>query len=85
MTHIINATVRALNKIWKSGVRYNEADIILSDFSGSLVTQLNLFFENKPYKTSDQLMKTLDQRNNSVIGKVLFAGKGDGYRLAYET
>ncbi|UNH29207.1 translesion error-prone DNA polymerase V subunit UmuC (plasmid) [Moellerella wisconsensis] len=73
---IINAAVRALNKIWKSGVKYHKAGIMLSDFSDSSVTQLNLFSENKPYKASEQLMKTLDQLNNGGIGKVWFAGKG---------
>lgn len=83
---IINAAVHALRKIWKSGIRYHKAGIMLADFTDSTITQLNLFSEKQPFKASDKLMKTLDQLNNSGIGKVWFAGKGvdTGWRMKRE-
>ncbi|WP_272661346.1 translesion error-prone DNA polymerase V subunit UmuC [Providencia sp. PROV089] len=83
---IINAAVHALRKIWKSGVRYHKAGIMLADFTDSKITQLNLFSEKQPFKASDKLMKTLDQLNNSGVGKVWFAGKGvdTGWRMKRE-
>lgn len=83
---IINAAVHALQKIWKSGVRYHKAGIMLADFTDSTITQLNLFSEKQPFKASDKLMKTLDQLNNSGVGKVWFAGKGVdiGWRMKRE-
>ncbi|MEQ5095971.1 translesion error-prone DNA polymerase V subunit UmuC [Proteus terrae] len=73
---IINAAVRLLKTIWKSGVKYHKAGIMLTDFSDPSVTQLNLFSDSKPYKGSEQLMKTLDQINNRGVSKIWFAGKG---------
>ncbi|MBI6530058.1 translesion error-prone DNA polymerase V subunit UmuC [Proteus vulgaris] len=73
---IINAAVRSLKTIWKSGVRYHKAGIMLTDFSDTSVVQLNLFSESKLFKGSEQLMKTLDLINSRGISKVWFAGKG---------
>lgn len=73
---IINAAVRLLKTIWKSGVKYHKAGIMLTDFSDPSVTQLNLFSDSKPYKGSEQLMKTLDHINNRGVSKIWFAGKG---------
>ena len=46
---------------------------MLNDFTGSGVSQLQLFDE-RPY--SAELMKVLDGINNSGLGKVWFAGRG---------
>ena len=64
-------------------ISFHKAGIMLSDFTDSAMSQLNLFSEHKPFKASDELMKTIDLLNNSGVGKVWFAGKGidKGWRM----
>ncbi|HCT9037949.1 TPA: translesion error-prone DNA polymerase V subunit UmuC [Providencia rettgeri] len=83
---IINAAMRGLNTIWRDGYRYYKAGIILSDFTDSAVTQLDMFSTQKPFRNSDELMKTLDAINKSGQGKVWFASKGgdSGYKMKRE-
>nr|WP_272693916.1 translesion error-prone DNA polymerase V subunit UmuC [Providencia sp. PROV036] len=83
---IINAAMRGLNIIWCDGYRYYKAGIILSDFTDSAVTQLDMFSTQKPFRNSDELMKTLDAINKSGQGKVWFASKGSdsGYKMKRE-
>ncbi|EMF7494905.1 Y-family DNA polymerase [Salmonella enterica] len=73
---IINAAVRALDRIWVDGYRYAKAGCMLNDFTPTGVSQLNLFDTTQPHSNSDQLMKVLDGINHSGRGKVWFAGKG---------
>lgn len=83
---IINAAMRGLNTIWRDGYRYYKAGIILSDFTDSDVTQFDMFSTQKPFRNSDELMKTLDAINKSGQGKVWFASKGgdSGYKMKRE-
>lgn len=73
---IINAAVRALDRIWVDGYRYAKAGCMLNDFTPTGVSQLNLFDTMQPHSNSDQLMKVLDGINHSGLGKVWFAGRG---------
>ncbi|MEG5704672.1 Y-family DNA polymerase [Enterobacter hormaechei] len=73
---IINAAVKALDRIWMDGHRYAKAGVMLNDFTPSGVSQLNLFDEVQPREHSDELMKVLDGINHSGKGKVWFAGRG---------
>lgn len=73
---IINAAVKALNRIWIDGHRYAKAGVMLNDFTPTGVSQLNLFDDVKPQERSDELMKALDGINHSGLGKVWFAGRG---------
>lgn len=73
---IINAAVKALDRIWLDGHRYAKAGVMLNDFTPSGVSQLNLFDEVQPRAHSDELMKVLDGINHSGKGKVWFAGRG---------
>lgn len=73
---IINAAVKALDRIWMDGHRYAKAGVMLNDFTPSGVSQLNLFDEVQPREHSDALMKVLDGINHSGKGKVWFAGRG---------
>ena len=73
---IINASVRALDRIWVCGYRYAIAGCMLNDFTPTGVSQLNLFDTSQPHGNSDQLMKVLDGINHSGLGKVWFAGRG---------
>lgn len=83
---IINAAMRGLNIIWCDGYRYYKAGIMLSDFTDSDVTQFDMFSTQKPFRNSDELMKTLDAINKSGQGKVWFASKGgdSGYKMKRE-
>ncbi len=73
---IINAAIRALDRIWVPGHRYAKAGIILNDFCPTSVAQLTLFDDVQPRANSDKLMKVLDSINHSGLGKVWFAGQG---------
>lgn len=73
---IINAAVRALDRIWVDGYRYAKAGCMLNDFTPTGVSQLNLFDTTQPHSNSDQLMKVLYGINHSGLGKVWFAGRG---------
>ncbi|EMN5850629.1 Y-family DNA polymerase [Enterobacter hormaechei] len=73
---IINAAVKALDRIWIDGHRYAKAGVMLNDFTPSGVSQLNLFDDVQPREHSDALMKVLDGINHSGKGKVWFAGRG---------
>ena len=83
---IISASMRALDSIWRDGYRYYKAGIMLSDFSDSSVTQFDMFSTQKPFRNSDELMKTIDTINHSGLGRVWFAGKGgdSGYKMKRE-
>lgn len=83
---IINAAMRGLNTIWRDGYRYYKAGIMLSDFTDSDVTQFDMFSTQKPFRNSDELMKTLDAINKSGQCKVWFASKGgdSGYKMKRE-
>ncbi|HDN2511948.1 TPA: translesion error-prone DNA polymerase V subunit UmuC [Providencia rettgeri] len=83
---IINAAMRGLNAIWRDGYRYYKAGIMLSDFTDSDVTQFDMFSTQRPFRNSDELMKTLDAINKSGQGKVWFASKGgdSGYKMKRE-
>ena len=71
---IIAAATTALVRIWKDGHRYAKAGVMLNDFTGSGVSQLQLFDERPPRPHSAELMMVLDEINNSGLGKVWFAG-----------
>ncbi len=66
----------ALERIWRDGHRYAKAGVMLNDFTGSGVSQLQLFDERPPRPHSAELMRVLDGINNSGLGKVWFAGRG---------
>ncbi|MDD7998255.1 Y-family DNA polymerase [Kosakonia radicincitans] len=73
---IIAAAVRALERIWRDGHRYAKAGVMLNDFSGSGIAQLNLFDEQPPRPHSQELMKVVDGINHSGLGQIWFAGRG---------
>ena len=73
---IIAAATTALERIWKDGHRYAKAGVMLNDFTGSAVSQLQLFDECPPRPHSAELMKVLDGINHSGLGHVWFAGRG---------
>lgn len=72
---IVNAAQHALGAIWREGVRYAKAGVMLSDFNGR-EAQLNLFDDSPPRPKSDELMHILDTINQSGRSKLFFAGEG---------
>lgn len=73
---IIEAAMRALDKIWQDGHRYLKAGVMLGQFSPSGVSQLNLFDESLPRANSERLMNAIDGINQSGLGNIWFAGRG---------
>ena len=73
---IIAAATTALERIWKDGHLYAKAGVMLNDFTGSGVSQLQLFDERPPRPHSSELMKVLDGINHSGLGQIWFAGRG---------
>lgn len=73
---IIAAAQKALERIWRDGHRYAKAGIMLNDFTGSGVAQLNLFDEQAPRPHSHELMEVLDSINQTGLGQIWFAGRG---------
>lgn len=49
---------------------------MLTDFTPTGVSQLNLFDDTQPRSNSSQLMRIVDGINQSGLGKVWFAGRG---------
>ena len=74
---IIAAATRSLDAIWRAGLRYQKAGVMLGDFFSSGVAQLNLFDDNRPRCNSDKLMNVLDTLNaEKGKGTIYFAGQG---------
>lgn len=73
---IIAAVTTALERIWKDCHRYAKTGVMLNDYTGSGVSQLQLFDERPPRPHSAELMKVLDGINHSGLGHVWFAGRG---------
>ncbi|WP_337014915.1 Y-family DNA polymerase [Leclercia sp. AS011] len=74
---IINAATRCLDAIWREGLRYQKAGVMLGDFYSSGVAQLNLFDENPPRRNSAGLMAAIDTLNKKEgRGTLWFAGQG---------
>lgn len=72
---IINAATRCLDAIWKEGLRYQKAGVMLGDFFSLGVAQLNLFDENPPRRNSAELMAVIDELNKKEgRGTLWFAG-----------
>lgn len=74
---IINAATRCLDIVWREGLRYQKAGVMLGDFFSQGVAQLNLFDDNAPRPDSEQLMSVLDGLNaKEGRGTLWFAGQG---------
>nr|WP_276551387.1 translesion error-prone DNA polymerase V subunit UmuC [Erwinia mallotivora] len=73
---IIRAAVKALERIFIAGHRYQRAGVLLSDFQSAAVTQFLLFDDHKPHRNSEKLMALLDSLNHSGKGNIWFAGQG---------
>lgn len=72
---IIAAAQRALLRIWRPGIRYAKAGVMLCDMRGR-EAQLDLFAGESPYRNSDELMRLLDKLNREGRRNLFFAGQG---------
>lgn len=72
---IVAAAQRALRRIWRDGLRYMKAGVMLNDFSGK-EAQWVLFDDLPPRPNSAALMSVLDRINQSARGQIWFAGQG---------
>ncbi|EOC0041441.1 DUF4113 domain-containing protein [Cronobacter turicensis] len=73
---IIAATTRCLDAVWRDGLRYQKAGVMLGDFFSQGVAQLNLFDENAPRANSEALMSLMDKLNQQGRETLYFAGQG---------
>ncbi|HEY0230042.1 MAG TPA: DUF4113 domain-containing protein, partial [Dokdonella sp.] len=65
----------ALQRIWREGIRYMKAGVMLNDFSGK-EAQLALFDDRPPRPNSAALMAIVDRINHTGLGQIWFAGQG---------
>jgi DNA polymerase V len=72
---IIQAARTALQRIWKQGIRYAKAGVMLSEISDGR-EQLDLFSSNQPRRNSRELMQVIDRLNQSQHGTIFMAGEG---------
>ncbi|EOC1278240.1 DUF4113 domain-containing protein [Cronobacter turicensis] len=72
---IIAATTRCFDAVWRDGLPYQKAGVMLGDFFSQGVAQLNLFDENAPRANSEALMSLMDKLNQQGRGTLYFAGQ----------
>ncbi|HBI11902.1 MAG TPA: DNA polymerase V subunit UmuC, partial [Franconibacter pulveris] len=60
---ILAAAVRCLEAIWREGLHYQKAGVMLGDFFSQGVAQLNLFDPYAPKANSEALMTVMDKLN----------------------
>jgi len=74
---IIQAAIGCLDAIWREGLHYQKAGVMLGDFFSQGVAQLDLFDEHRPRPHSEVLMQALDELNKKQgRGTLFFAGQG---------
>lgn len=72
---LINAARTGLMQIWKPGIKYAKAGVLLSEL-GDGREQLDLFSSNLPGKNSQALMQVMDKLNQKERGTLFMAGEG---------
>ncbi|XJM89944.1 DUF4113 domain-containing protein (plasmid) [Escherichia coli] len=72
---LIRAAQTALHRIWRPGIHYAKAGVMLSEI-GDGREQLDLFNINQPGKNSQELMHLIDKMNTAQRGTIFMAGEG---------
>lgn len=72
---LIQAAQTALLRIWKPGVHYAKAGVMLSEI-GDGREQLDLFSNKQPGRNSKALMQIIDKLNLAERGTIFMAGEG---------
>jgi DNA polymerase V len=70
-----NAAVSILNRIYRPGIAYAKAGVVLSSMTDG-TEQLNLFDERPVRKGSDALMRVMDRLNRQHRGSVFMLAEG---------
>jgi len=73
---LLDVTKVIFDRIWRPGVRYMKAGVILSDFYEQGVFQTDFFCSASHKAKSKQLMTVLDHINHSGVGNLFFAAQG---------
>ena len=73
---ILNATRNLTKQIFKAGIKFIKAGVMLSDLYDEGIYQGDLFRSADRRINSKELMTTIDMINNSGIGRVAFASQG---------
>lgn len=71
---IVRLARELLIGIWRDGVRYAKAGVMLADFSDTSVTQGDLFSGGPKTERDVALMEVIDRINRDARGQVRFAG-----------
>ncbi|EHK7649107.1 translesion error-prone DNA polymerase V subunit UmuC [Escherichia coli] len=72
---LVCAARQALQLIWKPGIQYAKAGVMLGDL-GDGREQLDLFCHHTPGKNSQALMQLMDALNQKQRGTLFLAGEG---------
>ncbi|BCE02635.1 translesion error-prone DNA polymerase V subunit UmuC [Marinicellulosiphila megalodicopiae] len=72
----IELVSQLLPRIWRDGYRYAKAGVMICDFYGQVIHQEDLFEPTTQKTRHPNLMKVLDEINQTGIGKVSFAAEG---------
>ncbi len=71
---LINAGLRALKAIFKKGIEYKKAIVMLSDISPMSKIQFGLFDDPKRYDKERQIMTTIDEINRNYYQDMIRIG-----------
>lgn len=72
---LIKASQKALHRIWRPGINYAKAGVMLGDISDGR-HQLDLFSSTTQHKNSHELMQLIDKLNVAKRGTIFMAGEG---------
>lgn len=72
---IIKVAISLLETVWKEGLRYMKAGVMLADFYDPGTFQIDLWDSPSPFRNANELMKTIDQINQSGKGNICFAAQ----------
>lgn len=72
---LVNAARIALHRIWKPGINYAKAGVMLSEI-GDGREQLSLFSRTQSNQKSQELMQLMDNLNQKQRGIIFLAGEG---------
>ncbi|MDA9557936.1 translesion error-prone DNA polymerase V subunit UmuC [Vibrio sp.] len=72
----IELSNQLLKRVWKEGIQYAKAGVMLSDFHDHDMFQPDFFNSVSARENSQKLMSVLDNINQRGIGTVFFAGQG---------
>ncbi len=78
---ITKAALSVLDEIYREGINYKKAGVILGNISDASVIQQNLFDEVKNRPQRFQLMKSIDEINHKFgLKKIKLAVEGEGHK-----